>query len=66
MTLCNIDVLHADLLAIVSGGSAWKGQQQHVDDTGIGLSSTGGNSRPVMVSNLITVAVREVQERVER
>lgn len=59
LTVCDINVLHADLLAIVGGGCAWKGQQQHVDDTNIGLTSTGGDSRPIVVSNLITVAVKE-------
>ncbi len=58
-TLCDINVLHADLLAIVGGGCAWKGQQQHVDGTNKGMTSTGGNSRPIVVPNLITVEVRK-------
>lgn len=66
LTVRDINVLHADLLAIVGGGRAWKGQQQHVDDTNIGLTSTGGNSRLVMVPNLIRVQVREIQEGVVR
>ena len=61
LTVCDINVLHANLLAIVGGGRAWQGQQQHVDDTNIGLASTGGNSRLVMVSNLITVKYKRRQ-----
>lgn len=63
LTLCNIDVLHADLLAVVGGGRSWKGQQQHVDDTSEGLTSTGGNPRLVMVTYLITVGVKDIQEK---
>lgn len=66
LAFCDINVLHANLFAIVGGGRAWKGQQQHVDDRNIGLTSTGGNSRLVMVPNLIRVEVRETQERVEK
>lgn len=66
LTLCDMNVLHADLLAIVGSRRAWKGQQQHVDDTNIGLTSTGGNSKLVMVPNLITVEDREIQERLQK
>ena len=62
LTLCNIDVLHAKFLAIVRGGRTRKGQQQHVDDTNVGLTSTGGNPRLVMVPYLITVeAVEDIK-----
>lgn len=66
LTFCDFNVLHADFFAIVGGGRARKGQQHHVDDTNIGLTSTGSNSRFVVVPNLITVEVREIQERVEK
>lgn len=52
LTLCHINVLHADLLAVVGGGRAGEGQQQHVDDTGVDLTGTGADSGLVMVPNL--------------
>lgn len=53
LTFCDINALHADLLAIVGGGCAGKGQQEHVDGADIGLTSTGGDSKLVMVPNLM-------------
>lgn len=61
LTFCDINVLHADLLAIVGSGCARKGQQEHVDGTNIGLTSTGGDSKLVMVPNLVTVEDGERQ-----
>lgn len=66
LTVCDIYVLHADVLSVVGGGGAQEGQQQHVDDTNVDLTSTGGNSRPIMVPDLIAVEVEEIQEKVER
>lgn len=57
LIFCDFNVLHADLLAIVGGGCARKRQEQHVNDTTIGLTSTGGDSRVVTVPNLTSVDV---------
>lgn len=66
LTFCDFNVLHADFFAIVGRRRARKGQQHHVDGTNVGLTGTGSDSRFVMVPNLITVEVREKQERVEK
>lgn len=63
LTRCNIDVFHADLLAVVGGRRTWKGQQQHVDDTNVGLTSTGGNPRLVMVPYLNSGGKKDIQEK---
>lgn len=64
LALCDINVLHANLFAVVSRWCAGEGQQHQVDGTNINPTSTGADSRPVMVSDLVTVEVRggEVNE----
>lgn len=59
LTFCDIDVGHADLFAVICGGRAREGQQQHVDDTGVGLTNTGADPRPVVVPDLLIEAVKE-------
>jgi len=54
LTRCDINVLHADLFAIIGGGCAREGQQHHVDGTNINRTSAGSNSGSVMVPNLKT------------
>lgn len=54
MTSCDVYVLHAELLAVVGVGCAREGQQQHVDEGGVGLTCSGGDPRLVVVPNLIT------------
>ena len=62
LTVRDINVLHADLLAVVGGGRAREGQQQHVDGTNVAVTSSGGNSGLLIVPHLITEEVKEKSE----
>lgn len=53
LTSCDVDVFHAELLAVVGVGCARQGQQQHVDEGSVALTCSGGDARLVVVPNLI-------------
>lgn len=65
MTSRDVYVLHAELLAVVGGGRAREGQQQHVDNGSVGLTCSGGDPRLVVVPNLIRVDGRKEKAGLE-
>lgn len=65
LTSGDVYVLHAELLAVVGVGCAREGQQQHIDKSNIGLTCSGGNSRLVVVPNLIRADKRKETDVLE-